>query len=150
MNIVVAAGPFTLQNNLLYEPLEDLLKYVIENKPNLLILLGPFLEQNHDCILNGNAVEYFGTHFENLIENIMDRLKEVANLEVVIISSCKDVHHDVVYPTPPYNILMKYPNLKLMPDPCMLNINGIIIGTTSADILFHLGKYEMGYVFLIN
>ena len=32
-----------------------------------------------------------------------------------------------------------------MSDPCMVNIEGVIFGITSTDILFHLGKEEISF-----
>ena len=32
-----------------------------------------------------------------------------------------------------------------MSDPCILNIEGVLFGITSADILFHLGKEEISF-----
>ena len=46
-----------------------------------------------------------------------------------------------------------------MPDPCMLNIDGVLIGVTSTDILLHLGREEiswynqlhsLNYIFTVN
>ena len=50
----VAAGPFTTSDSLLYEPLADLMQKVQNDKPDLLILLGPFVDTKHDQIINGD------------------------------------------------------------------------------------------------
>lgn len=150
LDIVFAVGPFTLQSDLSYEPLLELLKYVVETKPNILILMGPFLEETHDFIRNDECeMDEFGLHFDKIIETIVDSVKSVPNIQIVVISSSKDVQHYPVYPTPAYTTSTKYPNVKFMPDPCMLNISGIIIGLTSVDVLFHLGKCEYRYFFFI-
>lgn len=62
-----------------------------------------------------------------------------------MIASHEDVHHDAFYPTPEYSIRnsLKRPNLHLMPDPCMLDIDGLIIGVTSVDIIRHLSSEEI-------
>ena len=64
-------------------------------------------------------------------------------MHVVLIPSCRDAHHHMVYPVPPFILKTQYTNLTLAADPCMLDIDGIIIGATSTDILMHLGKEEV-------
>lgn len=39
MSLMVAAGPYTLDDDLLYEPLEALMEVVIDEKPDVLILV---------------------------------------------------------------------------------------------------------------
>ena len=42
--MIVAAGPFSSPNDLLFAPLRDLLDVVKRDKPHALILMGPFLD----------------------------------------------------------------------------------------------------------
>ena len=44
LHLIVAAGPFTSQTDLIYQPLKDLLEIVKRDKPHVLILMGPFLD----------------------------------------------------------------------------------------------------------
>ncbi|CAH0551256.1 unnamed protein product [Brassicogethes aeneus] len=142
LQLVIASGPFTLPSNLSYEPLNDILKYVVENQPNILILMGPFIEENHEGINNGQLTETFDALFEKIIENIMTTLQEI-DVEIIIMCSAKDAHHHPVYPTPAYKINKDYHKLTLVSDPCMVNINGLIIGGTTPDILFDISNSEL-------
>ncbi|XP_049817799.1 DNA polymerase alpha subunit B isoform X2 [Aethina tumida] len=142
MQIMIASGPFTLPSNLSYEPLNDLLKYAAEYQPHLLILLGPFLDTDHEGILNGQLTDPFVSFFESLIENIAVTLQDV-DTQVVIVASSKDAHHDPVYPTPPYCTRGAYEKIRFVPDPCMLDVNGLVIGATSADVLFDISNFEL-------
>jgi DNA polymerase alpha subunit B len=63
--------------------------------------------------------------------------------EVIIQSSHKDVNSFFVYPTHPYVISEKFPNLHLIPDPCIVDINGLKIGITSTDTIGHLAENEL-------
>jgi DNA polymerase alpha subunit B len=66
--------------------------------------------------------------------------------QVVLVSSSRDAHHHCVYPTPPYvipGIGRKFTNLKMVSDPCLISINGLVIGVTATDILMHLGRCEV-------
>ncbi|KAI0221379.1 DNA polymerase alpha subunit B [Lamellibrachia satsuma] len=65
-------------------------------------------------------------------------------MELVVLPSQWDVHHDPVFPQPPFqfgSILER--KIHFMSDPCTLNINGVVFGVTSTDILLHLGKEEI-------
>ncbi|KAJ8942329.1 hypothetical protein NQ318_005321 [Aromia moschata] len=142
LQIVVACGPYTLENNLSYEPLQDLIKYVTEYKPHVLLLVGPFIERSHMSIHDGSLMQTFDSFFESLIENIMNALQGI-DIQVVVASSQKDAHHHPVYPTRPYNIRENYTNLTFVSDPCQIDVNGVVIGATSIDVLFHIGQFEM-------
>lgn len=77
---MVAAGPFTVSDNLLYEPLEDLMKYVLEHKPHLLILIGPIVDASHQDIIEGFTTDPFDVFFEHLVDGFMNKLKEYENV----------------------------------------------------------------------
>lgn len=82
LQMVVAAGPFTLTTNFSYGPLVDLISYVTEHKPHVLILLGPFLDVQHENIsefLDPNKGKNLGTfksHFQGLIRGITKTLMD--------------------------------------------------------------------------
>lgn len=144
IQIVIAAGPFTFKENLSYEPLHELLKYVLEHEPHVLILLGPFLENTHEGILTGQLTQTFDSFFEELIENIMVSLQHL-DTRVVIVSNLKDAHHHPVYPTPPYRTRENYNKLTFVSDPSVIEIDGLVMAITTADILFHMSNYELHY-----
>ncbi|XP_030753332.1 DNA polymerase alpha subunit B [Sitophilus oryzae] len=142
LQIVVACGPFTIQDTLLFEPLSDLLIYVKEYKPHVLILTGPFYERNNQGIHNGDLRQQFDAFFMDLVDTVMTALAETG-VKVVIASSQREPHHFPVYPTPPYEIRGKYENLLLVPDPCLVEINGLVVGVNTPDVLFHLSSFEI-------
>jgi len=70
------------------------------------------------------------------------------NTQVVLVASNRDVHQEPVFPTSQYvisneKLLDTYPNLRLMPDPCILDAEGLKIGITSVDVIKHIGKEEI-------
>ncbi|XP_057655272.1 DNA polymerase alpha subunit B [Diorhabda carinulata] len=144
IQIIVAAGPFTFKENLSYEPLHELLKYVLEHEPHVLILLGPFLDSTHEGILTGQLTQTFDSFFEELIENLMISLQHL-DTRVVIVSNLKDAHHHPVYPTPPYRTRENYNKLTFVSDPAVIEIDGLVMAITTADILFHMSNYELHY-----
>lgn len=63
--------------------------------------------------------------------------------KIYIVASNKDAFHVNIYPTPAYPSRRKHTNIHLVPDPCTLNINGIVVGVTSTDILMHISQEEI-------
>lgn len=47
LSIFVAAGPFTTTDSLVYEPLNDLLGVVRATRPDVVVLVGPFVDAEH-------------------------------------------------------------------------------------------------------
>ncbi|XP_066154833.1 DNA polymerase alpha subunit B [Euwallacea fornicatus] len=141
LQMVIACGPFTCQDNLSFDPLKDLLQYVSKCKPNVLLLVGPFYETSHSGIYNNELLQTFDNHFVDIIDSIMKVVP--AETHVIVVSSSREPHHFPVYPTLPYEIATQYDNLTFMPDPCLVKVNGVLIGTTSADVLFDLGRVEL-------
>lgn len=72
--MVICAGPYTMCDNLLYEPLHDLLQYVIKIKPQVLILMGPFLDVTETMVKE--MTETYEFYFNGLIDNVMTTLSE--------------------------------------------------------------------------
>jgi DNA polymerase alpha subunit B len=56
LNVMIASGPFTTIENLSYEPFHDLLIRVIDTKPDLLILIGPFVDVSQPLLASGKLV----------------------------------------------------------------------------------------------
>ena len=50
LQAIVACGPFTVNNELSYPALKDLIAAVERDEPHALILAGPFVNQNHEDI----------------------------------------------------------------------------------------------------
>lgn len=50
LQTIVACGPFTVNNELSYPALKDLIATVERDEPHALILAGPFVNQNHEDI----------------------------------------------------------------------------------------------------
>ncbi|XP_030370575.1 DNA polymerase alpha subunit B [Scaptodrosophila lebanonensis] len=135
---VAAAGPFTHGDDLFYEPLHDLLKYLKENRPDVLVLTGPFLDAEHKAV--NELAETFESFFDKMIAGIMDVVG--SHTTVLLVSSQKDVMAHAVYPTPPLPLRKLYPNLHLLPDPTVVDLDGIMVGVTSTDVVDDLLSYE--------
>ena len=75
IQIVVAAGPFTQSDTLTYQPLEDLVEYIQEHNPHLVILIGPFIDASHPHVVDGMLAETFQAFFEKIVDGVMEPLR---------------------------------------------------------------------------
>ncbi|KAL9897781.1 DNA polymerase alpha subunit B isoform 2-T2 [Glossina fuscipes fuscipes] len=142
LSFVVAAGPFTNADDLVYDPLQDLVTYLKENKPNVLILTGPFVDSNHKLIKeNVTRTETFEMFFEKIMDGIIDTVG--TDTTILVVASYRDAHADPVYPTMPMTLGRTYSNVHMLPDPSLVDLNGLTIGLTSTDILDHILTQEL-------
>ena len=125
INIMCASGPFTTSDSLDYEPLMTLVARVIKNKPDVLVLTGPFVDcsqpllhsgdvELYDFDDNGNRAGSHGASYEMVfIERIVrDGLLTLFSTEnggdeniptnIILVPSLLDAHHECVYPQPPF------------------------------------------------
>ncbi|XP_024887193.1 DNA polymerase alpha subunit B [Temnothorax curvispinosus] len=149
VDILIAAGPFTASNNVHYQPLWDLMEKVASDEPQVLILIGPFLEYTHPEIQDNLIKDTHQELFEKILTRIMESTRK--STQIVLVASNRDAHHEPIFPTPQYavfnrKLLQNYSNLKLMPDPCTLDVAGLKIGITSVDVIKHIGKEEISNV----
>ena len=117
--IFVASGPFTTMQNLDYEPFEQLLNLVFDQRPDVLVLIGPFVDTLHPLMKDGDVLlrdETIGEHTASyemvFVEKIVrDGLQRLFNSEteddmipthIVMIPSLNDAHHEHVFPQPPF------------------------------------------------
>ncbi|XP_058505261.1 DNA polymerase alpha subunit B [Solea solea] len=146
VNVLVACGPYTPSNTLTFDPLLDLITVIVRDRPDVCLLLGPFVDSKHEQIEKAQVTETFEAIFSRCIESIVDGTKSVG-CRLVFVPSQRDIHHHFIYPQPPFTL----PNLSkdqakrvsLVPDPCTLLIDGVTFGLTSTDILFHMGAEEI-------
>lgn len=74
LNVIVATGPFTGKNDLNYEPLNELIAYCKQHKPDVLILLGPFLDADHTLLFGGSIKSSFEAYFDAMIADLANNI----------------------------------------------------------------------------
>ena len=126
---MTAAGPFTIREDMEYAPFRDLLEKVIIKKPDVLILLGPFVDISQPIVASGDLVlietisdennentrevsrmtaSYEMAFIQNIITNGLNSLfnseAEYGYLptNIILIPSLLDAHHEFVFPQPPF------------------------------------------------
>lgn len=72
INMCIVSGPYTLNDDLTYEPLHNFMAYCKENKPDLLVMVGPFMDAEHSLLADCVLAESFDSFFEKMIVGIMD------------------------------------------------------------------------------
>ncbi|XP_072251709.1 DNA polymerase alpha subunit B [Leuresthes tenuis] len=144
LNVLVACGPYTPSDSLTFDPLLDLIGVIVRDRPDVCLLLGPFVDSKHEQIEKAQVTETFEAIFSRCIESIVDGTKSVG-CHLVFVPSQRDIHHHFIYPQPPFTLpnLSKDQRVTLVPDPCTLLIDGVTFGLTSTDILFHMGAEEI-------
>jgi len=148
VEVLMAAGPYTVSSNLEYEPLQDLLDVVRRDPPDVLVLMGPFVSEDHAIVQNGDMEVTYEEKFDQVITEIADViLKELKTTELVLIPSLKDVHHDRVYPQPPFQLptaLQEHEGSRVhgFANPSTFTVKEVVIGVTATDTLFDLTKQE--------
>ncbi|XP_068280890.1 DNA polymerase alpha subunit B [Nyctibius grandis] len=144
--VLVACGPYTTSDSIAYDPLADLVEVIARDRPDVCVLFGPFLDAKHEQVENCQLLGSFAEVFKLCLKTIIEGTRS-AGSHLVFIPSLRDVHHDYVYPQPPF----LYPELPkddksrvhLVSDPCTLDVDGVVLGLTSTDLLFHMSAEEV-------
>ncbi|TYJ98951.1 DNA polymerase alpha subunit B [Cucumis melo var. makuwa] len=146
LSMIIASGPYTTTDNLLFEPLTELLAYAKRKVPQLLILLGPFVDSEHSDIKRGTVEMSFEEIFKfEVLRRVQNYAEHMGpDARVLLMPSTRDANHDFVFPQPPFDIPS---DLKLQisspPNPCILEANQAKIACCTMDILRHLSGEEL-------
>ncbi|KAJ3330232.1 DNA-directed DNA polymerase alpha subunit pol12 [Blyttiomyces sp. JEL0837] len=102
-NMVVAAGPFTMDDNVEYEPLDAFIEVVRKEKPEVVILIGPFVDETHGGIVSGAIRECIIGMFAKRIAPRLRRIMEVRpGVRVVVVPGTCGIESEwLAYPQPP-------------------------------------------------
>lgn len=197
LSVIVAAGPFTTSDNLDYEPFGDLLLYIQNAKPDVVILAGPFvdichpqiqsnkvkLEMEDGSFVNVTLDQMFQQRISSMLEDLYQQSVEKDGVELntqfILIPSLDDAIAEHVYPQPPLvetqgddTIVIDGMELNTfgfrhvelvgrtgkaavqrihcLSNPCTFQINEVVFGITSTDILHHISSNEVHDISIEN
>ncbi|KAL1788250.1 DNA polymerase alpha subunit B [Sigmodon hispidus] len=144
--VLVACGPYTTSDSITYDPLLDLISIINHDRPDVCILFGPFLDAKHEQVENCQLTIPFEDVFKQCLRTVIEGTRSSGS-HLVFVPSLRDVHHEPVYPQPPFT----FPELpredkkrvQFVSEPCSLSINGVMFALTSTDLLFHIGAEEI-------
>eukprot|EP00584_Thalassiosira_punctigera_P006405 CAMPEP_0172531780 /NCGR_PEP_ID=MMETSP1067-20121228/5038_1 /TAXON_ID=265564 ORGANISM="Thalassiosira punctigera, Strain Tpunct2005C2" /NCGR_SAMPLE_ID=MMETSP1067 /ASSEMBLY_ACC=CAM_ASM_000444 /LENGTH=762 /DNA_ID=CAMNT_0013316197 /DNA_START=113 /DNA_END=2401 /DNA_ORIENTATION=- len=114
VSIVSMCGPYTTKDNLEYKPLEDAIVQILQDKPDVVVMCGPFVDQRQPLIAGGEPViqdkdgkeskvsyeHLFAARISSLLEELYLEDPELKT-QFVLVPSMDDAFLDAVYPQPP-------------------------------------------------
>lgn len=74
LRLNIAAGPFTAFDNLDFEPLWELMERVVEEEPHALVLIGPFVDSDHQELKNLKHITYQEL-IDKTVASVMDKIR---------------------------------------------------------------------------
>ncbi|KAK1365684.1 DNA polymerase alpha subunit B [Heracleum sosnowskyi] len=147
ISVLIAGGPFTTTDNLMFEPLTELLAYAHRKQPQLLILLGPFIDSEHPEIKKGTVNRTFDELFHHeILKRIQDYVEYMGSgARVILVPSIRDANHDFVFPQAPFNIHL--PDLKdqiiSITNPGTFSANEVKVACCTVDMIKQLSGEEI-------
>ncbi|PWN44704.1 hypothetical protein IE81DRAFT_283082, partial [Ceraceosorus guamensis] len=148
LSIVVASGPFSIDSDLLFEPWHRLMDSVEQSRPDVLLLLGPFIPISHPALTAPGQDQLPADVFKQHISARLARLEQTApRTTAILIPSTKDaVTAHAAWPQPMLDkkdASLGIPKrVKCLPNPSMFSVNEVVFGVTTGDVLRDLGKEE--------
>jgi DNA polymerase alpha subunit B len=159
LTMMIAAGPYTTDQNLDFAPLHTFLDNAAEAYADTIILLGPFLDAEHPQIRTGDfdlppnsapdqatMTDLFRHHIVSAIQNFVAR-NQTCN--VILVPSLRDAHHHhAVFPQDKFNkrdlgLGLAGKMVQCVTNPMTLSMNEITVGMSSVDILSMLRAEEI-------
>ncbi|KAG0297133.1 DNA-directed DNA polymerase alpha subunit pol12 [Dissophora globulifera] len=149
IKVIAAAGPYTLSDNLLFEPFAALMEHVGKERPDVLLLLGPFVSSQHPSIVSGNVdmtpEAYFAKYISALLAQHQERYPK--EMQILLVPSLQDIFHETaVLPQPGFEharALGLPAGTYCLPNPTQFTINEMVFAINTADILMHLSGDEV-------
>lgn len=159
LNILYASGPYTADDNLLFEPLQELCEQAATQMADALILTGPFLDTEHPLLASGDFdlpdlkgpdadPSNMAALFRLWISAPLQRLVHAnPNITVLLVPSTRDaVSKHVSFPQEQFTNrkeLSLPKQVKLLPNPCFVSLNETVFAISSQDVLFDLSREQV-------
>lgn len=158
LNIMFAAGPYTPDDNLDFEPLHALCSQAADTYADTLILNGPFIDIDHPLIATGDFdlpeeanfdpdAATMNTVFKYLFSPALNRLAASnPHLTIILVPSVRDIidkHVSWPQDTIPRKELGLPKSVRIVSNPMSLAINEVVLGLSSQDVLHELRGEEV-------
>lgn len=157
LNTLVASGPYTADDNLDFEPLQELCKKAAEEYVDAMVLMGPFLDVEHPLLASGDFdlpdmpgidpdTANLTTLFRHLIARPLQQLcSAVPSIAIILLPSVRDlISKHVSWPQerPPKKELGLPKQVRMVSNPVTISLNEVVVGLCSHDIFYELRKEE--------
>ena len=158
LNILIASGPFTADDNLSFEPLQTLCGKAETTSADVLILIGPLLDIEHPLLASGDFdlpddpsikpdKATLTDVFRILIGAPLTRLAQaLPSITIVMVPSTRDVvNKHVSWPQEPFarKELGLPKQAKMVSNPVTISLNEIVVGISAQDVLYELRREEV-------
>ncbi|CAG9535205.1 unnamed protein product [Cercopithifilaria johnstoni] len=148
LHVWCACGPFSSSKTLSYEQLCDLIELVRKERPDILILIGPFIDRTSPIVKSPQCCYTYVDLMDMLLTKIDDALSGTDVQVLIVPNGRKDAALRPSFPTPPFRSFKQRKeqlskNIVLLPDPATVRIAGIEFAITASEIIQHLGKDEI-------
>ncbi|KAM3455729.1 hypothetical protein MY3296_002147 [Beauveria thailandica] len=162
LSMLYAAGPYTADDNLDFEPLHALCAQAADTYADVLVLTGPFLDVDHPLVAAGDfdlPDEALGgssgdadtatmtTVFRYLVAPALARLVAAhPSVTVILVPSVRDVldkHVSWPQDTIPRRELGLPRSVRIVSNPMTLSVNELVLGVSSQDVLWELRAEEL-------
>ncbi|KAI8378975.1 DNA polymerase alpha/epsilon subunit B-domain-containing protein [Blakeslea trispora] len=145
LEMITAAGPFTFNDDLSFQPLEDLLQMCATQKPDIVLLMGPFISSQHPRLVSGKIEtlpeQLFVEHIGKRLEQLADHLKQT---HILLVPHQDDIIQMYpLFPQPSLPDLIKHQRVHMLSNPSLIGINDHTIAVGHIDILFRLAREEI-------
>ncbi|KAH8148332.1 uncharacterized protein LAJ45_07433 [Morchella importuna] len=148
LSVVVASGPYTTEDNLDFEALDELCERAARERPDVVILTGPFIDSEHPLVKVGDfeLERERGTPIADLFrERVSAKIRKIDNSMVILVPAVTDaISPHVAYPQDAIKkrSLELPTNVKTLPNPATFSLNEVVFAVSTPDILLHLSSAE--------
>ncbi|KAL8786008.1 MAG: hypothetical protein Q9195_008389 [Heterodermia aff. obscurata] len=159
MNVLLAAGPFTADDNLAFEPLHTLCEKAAESYADMLILVGPILDVEHPLLASGDfdlpddgSIEPDKATLTDVFRILVgtplrDLAQKVPSISITLIPSSRDIlNKHVSWPQENFTgrkDLGLPKQAKMVTNPVNIALNEIVVGISAHDVLYDLRREEL-------
>lgn len=158
LNVFFAAGPYTADDNLEFEPLQELCKKAADEYADSLLLLGPFIDLEHPLVATGDFdvpdipgldpdTATLTALFRHCVSKPLQQLcAAVPSITIMLVPSVRDaISKHVSWPQEqlPKKELGLPKQVRIVSNPVTLSLNEVVVGMSSHDVLYELRKEEV-------
>ncbi|KAL9109860.1 MAG: hypothetical protein Q9227_005563 [Pyrenula ochraceoflavens] len=159
LNLLLASGPYTADDNLDFEPLKAICQKAEETAADTLILIGPFLDTEHPLLLSGDfdlpdlksvdpSTTTMTTLFRLWISSHLQALASaIPNIVILLIPSVRDfLNRHVSWPQDLFKSKQDLglpKQARLLTNPVTMSLNETICGISAHDTLYELRQEEL-------
>jgi DNA polymerase alpha subunit B len=164
LSVFFAAGPYTADDNLDFEPLHELCARAAAEHVDAVVLAGPFLDADHPLVASGDFdlpptaaasedpdTSTLATLFRHAVAPPLAQLSHAnPSATVILVPSVRDVlarhvswPQDALCRRKDMRDLGLPPKMRLVTNPITLSLNEAMLAASSLDVLFELKAEEL-------